>query len=308
MSLQPMYPAIPNSPATVTTGALSAVATEVAVGDSAVFGLDLPQLAVLGDGSNAETVLITAISGNLLTITRAVEGVAKIWAAGTVMARNFCALDHNTLIANINTLDGEVAALESGKLPIKKASTTSSGTDENKWFEILHIDFPEGYRNILINMLVASTVQAGKFGKLAMFAQCDSGQTAASGVILSWDCIYGFSPNDFVVLDYGNRSCGVFCRVPSTYMAYNASMLSEDGNAVVAWNQYAAAVDELPSGPVYTSTVAAASDTEYGITKLYDGLDSESDEMALTAGQGKVLNDKIGDIDTALDLINGEVV
>ncbi len=104
VTLQEMYPAIANSPATVTTGPLSAAGTEVAVGDSAVFGLDLPQLAVLGDGANAETVLITAVNGNLLTITRAVEGVAKAWAAGTVMARNFCAIDHNTLIENIKSI------------------------------------------------------------------------------------------------------------------------------------------------------------------------------------------------------------
>ncbi|MFA9380479.1 MAG: hypothetical protein ACERKO_05405 [Acetanaerobacterium sp.] len=128
MSLETMYPAITNSPATVTTGALNTNGTEVGVGDSAVFGLTYPQLATLGDSSNAETVLITGVVGNILTITRAVEGTAKAWATGTIMARNFCAIDHNTLIANVVEINNGVDNL-SGNVEYLSNSFTSHFSD-----------------------------------------------------------------------------------------------------------------------------------------------------------------------------------
>ena len=54
----------------------------------------------------------------------------------------------------------------------------------------------------------------------------------------------------------------------------------------------------VPSGAKFTDT----------ITTVVDNLTSTSATSALSAKQGKALNDLIGDIGTALDLINGEVV
>ena len=54
----------------------------------------------------------------------------------------------------------------------------------------------------------------------------------------------------------------------------------------------------VPANAVFTDTV----------TTVVDNLNSTSTTSALSAKQGKVLNDLIGDIGTALDLINGEVI
>lgn len=40
---------------------------------------------VLTDGTNWEEVLVTAVSGDTLTVTRAIDGVAQSWNAGTVV-------------------------------------------------------------------------------------------------------------------------------------------------------------------------------------------------------------------------------
>jgi hypothetical protein len=49
-------------------------------------------------------------------------------------------------------------------------------------------------------------------------------------------------------------------------------------------------------------------DTTIAQRDVYDGLDSTDNTISLSANQGKVLNDKIGDIDTALDTINGQII
>jgi hypothetical protein len=49
-------------------------------------------------------------------------------------------------------------------------------------------------------------------------------------------------------------------------------------------------------------------DTTIAQRDVYDGLDSIDNTISLSANQGKVLNDKIGDIDTALDTINGQII
>ena len=104
-TLETMYAPQANSPATTTVGALSTGTVQFDVLDADILP-DAPMLLVLGgDTQNAETVLMTAKSGNTLTVTRAVQGAARSWAAGTQVARLFTAKDHEALIANIQTLN-----------------------------------------------------------------------------------------------------------------------------------------------------------------------------------------------------------
>lgn len=104
-TLETMYAPQANSPATTTVGALSTGTVQFDVLDADILPA-APMLLVLGgDTQNAETVLMTAKSGNTLTVTRAVQGAARSWAAGTQVARLFTAKDHEALIANIQTLN-----------------------------------------------------------------------------------------------------------------------------------------------------------------------------------------------------------
>ena len=101
-----MYPAQANSPETSLSGALTAAGTTVNVVDGSVLP-DAPNLLTIGaDGSTAETVLMTAKSGNVLTVTRGQNGTtARAWSAGDVIARYFTAADQTAIQENIEKLN-----------------------------------------------------------------------------------------------------------------------------------------------------------------------------------------------------------
>ena len=101
-----MYPAQANSPETSLSGALTAAGTTVNVVDGSVLP-EAPNLLTIGaDGSTAETVLMTAKSGNVLTVTRAQNGTtARAWSAGDVIARYFTAADQTAVQENIKKLN-----------------------------------------------------------------------------------------------------------------------------------------------------------------------------------------------------------
>ena len=101
-----MYPAQANSPETSLSGAMTAAGTTVNVVDGSVLP-EAPNLLTIGaDGSTAETVLMTAKNGNVLTVTRAQNGTtARAWSAGDVIARYFTAADQTAMQENIKKLN-----------------------------------------------------------------------------------------------------------------------------------------------------------------------------------------------------------
>ena len=101
-----MYTAQANSPETSLSGALTAAGTTVNVVDGSVLP-EAPNLLTIGaDGSTAETVLMTAKNGNVLTVTRAQNGTtARAWSAGDVIARYFTAADQTAMQENIKKLN-----------------------------------------------------------------------------------------------------------------------------------------------------------------------------------------------------------
>jgi hypothetical protein len=145
-----MYPAQANSPETSLSGALTAAGTTVNVVDGSVLP-EAPNLLTIGaDGSTAETVLMTAKSGNVLTVTRAQNGTtARAWSAGDVIARYFTAADQTAIQENIKKLnegkaekaasptEGHFAGLDasgnptdSGKKPGDFAAASHTHTDK----------------------------------------------------------------------------------------------------------------------------------------------------------------------------------
>ena len=145
-----MYPAQANSPETSLSGALTAAGTTVNVVDGSVLP-EAPNLLTIGaDGSTAETVLMTAKNGNVLTVTRAQNGTtARAWSAGDVIARYFTAADQTAMQENIKRLNegkaekaasptaGHFAGLDasgnptdSGKKPGDFAAASHTHTDK----------------------------------------------------------------------------------------------------------------------------------------------------------------------------------
>ena len=80
-TLKTMYAAQVNSPYTTTLGEISASDTAVVVADASVLPTTLPYLLTFGyDKSASETVLVTAVSGNTLTISQ--DGMTMTFKKG----------------------------------------------------------------------------------------------------------------------------------------------------------------------------------------------------------------------------------
>ena len=130
-----MYPAQANSPETSLSGALTAAGTTVNVVDGSVLP-EAPNLLTIGaDGSTAETVLMTAKNGNVLTVTRAQNGTtARAWSAGDVIARYFTAADQTAMQENIKKLNEGKAEKAASPTAGNFAELDSSGnpTDSGK--------------------------------------------------------------------------------------------------------------------------------------------------------------------------------
>ena len=130
-----MYPAQANSPETSLSGALTAAGTTVNVVDGSVLP-EAPNLLTIGaDGSTAETVLMTAKNGNVLTVTRAQNGTtARAWSAGDVIARYFTAADQTAMQENIKKLNEGKAEKPASPTAGNFAGLDSSGnlTDSGK--------------------------------------------------------------------------------------------------------------------------------------------------------------------------------
>jgi len=104
-----MYPGFVNSPYTILSAGITDVATSIPVYELGVFPA-ARNIAVMGSGSDAETVLYTVKSAETgagtLTVIRewnktGTTGAKKAWLAGTVISRRFTEYDHATFKTNI---------------------------------------------------------------------------------------------------------------------------------------------------------------------------------------------------------------
>ena len=131
-----MYLPQANTPETSLSGALTAAGTTINVVDGTNLP-DAPNLLTIGaDGSTAETVLMTAKSGNTLTVVRAQDGTnARAWSAGDVIGRYFTAADQEAMQTNIKRLNtgkpDNVASPVSGNL-VAFDGTTGKQKDSGK--------------------------------------------------------------------------------------------------------------------------------------------------------------------------------
>jgi hypothetical protein len=118
MALTTMYAGKINSPVTTITGAYTIGDNHVHVSELDYF-VTGPNIAVLGTGVNALTLLYTAksaVSGaGDLTGVSVLEGTDANFAVNTVIARRHTAYDYDTLRENINKLNvGTVIKLMAG--------------------------------------------------------------------------------------------------------------------------------------------------------------------------------------------------
>jgi hypothetical protein len=110
MAQQPMYPGFVNSPQTELVEAIDDTQTTIEVTDASNLP-DGPNLATIGSDETAETIRYDEIIGNELTgVERGFQGASKAWGAGSKVARQYTAYDHDAARENIADIDGRVAA------------------------------------------------------------------------------------------------------------------------------------------------------------------------------------------------------
>jgi len=99
-----MYPGKVNSPITENIIAITATSTTLTLADGNVLPA-APNIAVIGEEDDAETVLYTGKTGNTITgLTRGFQGVAKEWPPQTPVARRFTAYDYDSLRLNLQSI------------------------------------------------------------------------------------------------------------------------------------------------------------------------------------------------------------
>ncbi len=106
-----MYPAVVNSPLTELAAAIDAVQTDIAVMDASVLP-PAPNLATIGAGDAAETILYTGVDADTLTgVSRGFQGSSKAWSAGAKLARYFTAYDYDAARQNIEDHETRIAGI-----------------------------------------------------------------------------------------------------------------------------------------------------------------------------------------------------
>ena len=102
--LQVMYGAKTNSPSSELVNSINDSQSTIELVDASVLP-DAPNLLTIGEGEDAETCVYDGITGNVVNIVmRGFQGGAKAWDAGTPVARNFTAYDHDAFKQNLNSL------------------------------------------------------------------------------------------------------------------------------------------------------------------------------------------------------------
>lgn len=100
-----MYKGIPFSPQATLTDNIGAADTIIPVSDVSAFP-DGPNFATIGTDADGETIFYATKTASALSgCTRGVEGAAKGWQSGEVIARNFNSKDLEALQENIKALD-----------------------------------------------------------------------------------------------------------------------------------------------------------------------------------------------------------
>ena len=115
VSLTTMYAPQNNGPHTALAEAINAAQTDITVVDASVLPA-APNVLTIGTGEDAELVLMSAKTGNIITVTRGYNGTAaKSWETDEWVYRAITAQDVSALQANVNAINAGKVDAESGK-------------------------------------------------------------------------------------------------------------------------------------------------------------------------------------------------
>lgn len=315
-----MYQGYVNSPYTILSAGITDVATSIAVLDLAVFP-GAPNIAVMGSGSDAETVLYTvksaATGAGTLTVTRewnktGTYGSKKAWLAGTVISRRFTEYDHSTFKANIEDAAARITVLEGLDALVYKGVIACAGSP----------NYPAGNAGDVYKVSSAGKIggASGKVVEIGDMILCNTdatttGDEAAKGTY--WDVIQTnidgavtgpATATDLAIAIY-NSTTGKIIKNSLATIDSSGSINIPTGQTYKI-NNTALAVANITgaapiASPTFTGTatipaidtgVAAAGVTLTGTTLAADGTDAAIDINITPKGTGEVNLPKV-DID-----------
>ena len=115
VSLTTMYAPQNNGPHTALAETINAAQTDITVADASILPT-APNVLTIGTGEDAELVLMSAKTGNIITVTRGYNGTAaKSWETDEWVYRAITAQDVSALQANVNAINAGKVDAESGK-------------------------------------------------------------------------------------------------------------------------------------------------------------------------------------------------
>jgi len=121
-----MYAPQNNGPHTVLASDINSVQTDIEVLDASVLP-EAPNVLTLGTDEDAELVILQAVTGNILTVSRGFNGTAaKNWASGDWVYRAITAQDISALQAVARNLIEQLEALA----PVATSGSYNDLTDK----------------------------------------------------------------------------------------------------------------------------------------------------------------------------------
>ena len=290
-----MYPGQANSPETTLAGAISASSTSATVLDGSVLPAAPNYLTLGADTTSAETVLMTAKQGNVITITRGQNGTAaRAWDKGDTVGRYFTAADHDTLIENINRLNngktekvssavaGDFAGLDAG------GNLTDSGKKAADFAAASHTHDGKADK--------VSGATAGDFAGLDAGGNLtDSGKKAADFAAATHthdgkaDKVSNATAGDFAGLDAGGnltdsgKKAADFAAAAHEHSGY--ALVKYFQNVTVAASAWVSSSTK-PAYPYQAEIPASGVDSSWKPTVTFGDDDAESGNFAQSANTG----------------------
>lgn len=116
VELNKMYEGKVNSPESYLRESIVQTGTVIYIANDGILP-ELPNLLVIGEGENAETVLVNdKREDGGYNVIRGIQGIARNWEKTTPVARNFTEFDYKNLIDNIKKLNENKVEVDGNKV------------------------------------------------------------------------------------------------------------------------------------------------------------------------------------------------
>ena len=174
-----MYPPQNNSPYTTLEAAIGGGETSVTVADASVLP-EAPNLLTIGTEENAEVVLMTAKTGNILTVQRGVYGTtAGEWGKDERIYRAITAKDLGDLQDNVKALKTETEQ-KAAKTVERTATLTVAGWtgSEAPYTQTVAVAGLAGDAHLIVGLAPSATAEQVEAAASALLLA--TGQAAGS--------------------------------------------------------------------------------------------------------------------------------